>query len=1346
MIISSPASGFSLPLSFPSFFSPQNPEDVSSGVTSNSLLDSFRKSKPTSLKAWVRTIDGEEQPHKGLVVGCEDGSLYVFHEKLLPATSNVPEPPPETFQPSSLKAPTKHNRSTSPPIGSAPLLITPRVGVVSGVSIEQAEAPKNYVDFEDEPDKLKDLLKGKNPSVKTLSDTASERAVSVKSPTPPTITLTEKHPPRRREMSKVLINMPSNITRPFSTPSSPREPASPEVDLSDDLELQYHIIPRINGQGNSVRSISVLADSFICIVLQESGFLYLFSLADGQCLTCVQTKDGLLKEQMAPKDRDVLYETYVWRSLQISAAQQSTYIIASAFNHGGTPSGSSDVEDTPQERTFSVLYQLESGSEARPTQHTLEFLGSWELDCVANSVNILTNPDGRDLIFCINTGGKISARNLKVLPDLPTSPSPEPDSNSTHLNIPNPFKLKSRSSEHLSLHENKIRLKVFLDEPQTLGELVFDSPLCGFFLCPGQQDLFGIIWNETELIITECADSFQVLHRSAVEDIVDVRWLDDHQYAVLFEDRADIYKLERVDANNDAIQEPSPPKARWYPNFSRTITIDRWNTACFSSPTEFINIVDDSMGGRHICAYTWGDESEITGVVSRTLLSIPMPVSSGVTSTSLLPLDVGLILVGSSDGFLRLMSLDQLCQGRNDSSSPLRISDKPLDGYICGLQVVPNFRTGERYILGGADDGSIAVWNINNFELCARWIVFNTTLRKAVQFPEEKGSPLHGCVLCVAQDGAIAVVAVDGFQFLYLIPGASSNLESICVGGHNLLLIYADRRCRLWDVQTKEFWRSMGVEKADEMLEQGGWKRIDLDDKPQASTVWDVPAPLPTSPDAVSILSLQAERFIADSITATKAISTSLDQTRAILKSLDQLRSVLSALVTPGLNSDIDLICRDKLGIRRSNVVVGLVMSDSVSLYNTKSSDEVWCISGNVTATRLLGIVLAFRVVALFEEYTEAANGVISFYTTSLSGCIGEAYKPPSLSYLASLWFQGSNELRQAIRTVFDATISSMSDEEAISTLEHWQHYVPCLQLPSERESLTAALSLFVCGFIAAEKYSFMSAPVLRDISKSISLYLLDEKSSYRVLAIDLCSRGFNVWQHYIDSMEILRSLFMLATTSRKNDISTQNVGAQARAAVLFIATKNTPLFMSTLGLDILTPPTLEHRRSVLQIVAFLIRKRPSVLQPNLPRLMEAVVKSLDPNNTTNREAVLDTATEIIGYVVKTFPTVDFHMSTQRLAVGTNEGAVIMYDLKTAIRLFVLEGHKKPITAVSFSPDGRRLVTLSMEESVALVWKVGASFISFFTPGAPPRQGNSGGQPFKTFPFNLGTEGMSLYY
>jgi WD repeat-containing protein 7 len=99
-------------------------------------------------------------------------------------------------------------------------------------------------------------------------------------------------------------------------------------------------------------------------------------------------------------------------------------------------------------------------------------------------------------------------------------------------------------------------------------------------------------------------------------------------------------------------------------------------------------------------------------------------------------------------------------------------------------------------------------------------------------------------------------------------------------------------------------------------------------------------------------------------------------------------------------------------------------------------------------------------------------------------------------------------------------------------------------------------------------------------------------------------------------------------------------------------------------------------------------------------------------------------------------------MASQRLAVGTSEGAIIMYDLKTATRLYVLEGHQKRLAACSFCPDGRRLVTVSLEECVVLVWKVGSSFASFFNPGAPPRQGHGGSSPYKTLSFNVGDEGL----
>jgi hypothetical protein len=58
---------------------------------------------------------------------------------------------------------------------------------------------------------------------------------------------------------------------------------------------------------------------------------------------------------------------------------------------------------------------------------------------------------------------------------------------------------------------------------------------------------------------------------------------------------------------------------------------------------------------------------------------------------------------------------------------------------------------------------------------------------------------------------------------LYLFPGAQTPLTRICIGGDNLLLLYANERARMWDAKTREFRRSMTLEKAQEVLQQEGW-------------------------------------------------------------------------------------------------------------------------------------------------------------------------------------------------------------------------------------------------------------------------------------------------------------------------------------------------------------------------------------------------------------------------------------------------------------------------------------------------------------------------------------------
>ncbi|KAE9411158.1 hypothetical protein BT96DRAFT_982933 [Gymnopus androsaceus JB14] len=715
--------------------------------------------------------------------------------------------------------------------------------------------------------------------------------------------------------------------------------------------------------------------------------------------------------------------------------------------------------------------------------------------------------------------------------------------------------------------------------------------------------------------------------------------------AVIMEEQCELYKTVAVDASGEELSAKNYTKPTLIqPKLLRKIP------SCKSSGIHGTRNSSDRRGIR----------LGLSGVRPKN------PSKNSLELTAMMIIDMERIILGYSDGCLRQSSFLKVC-----------------DEKIIGLHLAKNDRTNVQYIIGGGDDGSIAIWT-TDLKLCARWVIFTTPLHRVAQFPDVKGNPIRGAIMCISEDGAIAVIALDGFQFLYLVPGSPFALQRVYLGADNLLLAYADQRVRLWDVRTREFWRSMSLDKAEDLVAQGGWTELALESSSNQSlqTISECNHSL----DVACSVSLDLNGFISDSLSVIKSVSTNRKQTSSILLAREHLRSTLSLLLTPGLNQDIDEICYERLGVKPGNASVGFSRRNGfLSLYHYTQPEQCWSLSGDVSAARALAIVAILRALSVFE-----------------------------------------GELRHSARMLFDAAVVRLSDEDTNAIVDEWQHQLPCLQPTADKESALAALALFLCGYLAADKYSMLSASALTDIAKSITLYLHDEHSVYRVLAIDLCSRGFHVWQHYIDALEILRSLFTLATSAKKDSINAQNVGAQARVAILHIASTNTPLFMTTLGLDILNPASMEQRKGVMQIVAFLIKKRPLVLYPNLPRLMEAVVKSLDPNSTSNRDAVLDTATEILGHVVKTFPTVDFHMPTQRLAVGTSEGALVMYDLKTAIRLYVLEGHKKRIAACSFSPDGRRLVTLSLEESVVLSGK---------------GKGKDGEEPFKRLEFNVGDAG-----
>ncbi|KAG1810892.1 uncharacterized protein BJ212DRAFT_1484021 [Suillus subaureus] len=1404
-----------LPLTFPAYANIQD----ASGPPINLIESDFNSEQTASFISW-RTENGLDHT----AVGSSKGSINVFsfhptNTPTLDSRARLTITPPSEHNPPTAPSPSpshsrRHSRSLQSPsslsFNQALINVSARARVVSGVSREQVEAPKNYVDFEDEPGRLKDILRSNNKHRRTLADSilpSFDRGVVIEqspAPTSPTLLPTLPNSPsgacstsKNKDDPRSLLSETNSPTFSLGSPSalpSPRQ-LSPFDGSPSRGTVKATIILDPCGPGHAVSAMRYLETVNLLIVLQESG--------------CVLSPPAYIA---SPSSLLAIYlplacgTFWKWETIRIVPTGDQMYLILACASPSQPPFAETfGLADEPRDSKVRLnMFELSVGDPHGVHSTRFEKLASdvWQVDGPAVGVELLMNDtDGSFQLVYINSTNYLVTRCLTIIPayeirargrSFTSSPAHSQEDNRT-LAIPNPFKVfGSKSAESIALlgqnhnsgteQENNFPTiatidlgRVQLEEEESRG-IVISSPE---FLLEGitaryaglNERIIGLAWSNTDITGFIAGEQERSLTTFAVPfrswgKIQGVHFMDDETFVVL-SDTISNYCLRRVDADNNTATTFSGTSIitqaiQTMTTYGGPSLMLSWSR---SSPHDVFALRQLRSGQKEILVHTINPRQDVsTKQHRRSLWRAQSPPSGtipgGAKLTSVLPVELNFVLLGYSDGRIRQTSLPCLLQRRyHVRSAPLsafspisgddvlfdKVSDMSLPSSILNMHLVRNDRTGERYILGGTDDGGIAIWALESLKLRARFTPFIVPLTRVAQVLQsnENAGPLRGSLLCVSGDGTISVVSIEGFEMLYLIPGSSSPIARIYASGddnNRALLIYADGSARVWDVESGEFLRATNEEKAKELVDAGGWINISLD-KSELTSISISMLSGSAGPVSLCTLLLSLDRFLKYTSVNVKSSGLALSSSSAPSNAtLSQLRAVLSVLLTPGLSPDIDEICENKLGTSPSPSTVGFASALTTTIYHHDHPIHAWSMSAKVSADRVLAIVSVLKTLSLAEELSHDCQTIITFYSTSLAHVVGASYQAPDVAYLATQWFDSSNDVRQAAKTLFDAGIVRLSDEESIALVDAWQHHLPCLQPSMEKESAKSSLALFICGYMAAEKYSLLSTSSLIDISKSIALYLHDESSAHRGLAIDLCARGFQIWQHYVDAMAMLRALYTLATNTRKETISVRNIGPQARLAVLQIASSSTPLFMTTLTLDILNPKTLDQRKAVMQLVAFMIRKRPLILYPNLPRLMEAVVKSLDPNSTASRDAVLDSATEIIGHVVKTFPTIDFHMATQRLAVGTSEGAFIMYDLKTATQLYVLEGHKRRPAACTFSPDGRRLVTMSLEEGVVLVWKVGSSFTSFFNPGAPPRQGHGGSLPFKTLNFNVGDE------
>jgi hypothetical protein len=287
-----------------------------------------------------------------------------------------------------------------------------------------------------------------------------------------------------------------------------------------------------------------------------------------------------------------------------------------------------------------------------------------------------------------------------------------------------------------------------------------------------------------------------------------------------------------------------------------------------------------------------------------------------------------------------------------------------------------------------------------------------------------------------------------------------------------------------------------------------------------------------------------------------------------------------------------------------------------------------------------------------------------------------------------------------------------------------------------------------------------LDSVVIQDTAKSLEMLLLERvsdrytvNSPIRRAMADLMGRGFKHWANHVHAATVLLFLLELSceTSSRlssyMSEMSTSELLRSqpnattcqiARHALVLCAMARPIVFISTVAkeIDVVQPTSFSpggipgSPREAGNLAIPPHEKGTLGMKSIVQRAKKAIIHVLETLTEKMQEDVILQLVDVVDILVhcyeptylktnglsKLFPSilrfnlVSYCHGPRRLAVGSRRGQVALYELKSA-KCQVITAHACPITAVSFTTDGRFLAAYSIGDSKITVWQVAWSFL-----------------------------------
>lgn len=245
--------------------------------------------------------------------------------------------------------------------------------------------------------------------------------------------------------------------------------------------------------------------------------------------------------------------------------------------------------------------------------------------------------------------------------------------------------------------------------------------------------------------------------------------------------------------------------------------------------------------------------------------------------------------------------------------------------------------------------------------------------------------------------------------------------------------------------------------------------------------------------------------------------------------------------------------------------------------------------------------------------------------------------------------------------------------------------------------------------------------------------------TTLRYTAVGLIGRGFTFWEPYLDVAKVLLGLLDLSSDSEAPNVSistnntknnnNNNLNMEsklippsrqaAREALTAIALARPSVFITTLAREIakfynkqsgpslkgsnignqpVTPILIKSKQEILRNISVIIDQMPLEVSNLMVETMDLTLHCIDHSLLENRG--LNEAYPALN----PFYMISYCSASRRIAVGTVSGNLAMYELRAQAKPQIVPAHKSPLTACSFSPDGKYLATYSAGDNKLCFW------------------------------------------